>query len=195
LQREREWGRVSMRCSEHRDEMSSEGRRWATPGHIVMSHTSLEHQGFLVLLCFLLFIKTSMWYLSASATLGYDLGRYFTARKVTRKNSHVTLHTWKIGLANARYLGVYYAASAGVHLYAACKFQQNLCCIWSHLDVLRTCVTWLCVLGWLISFLLNSFRLCAQSISCSLSLTLFPFASAFRPQMGIVGQGDCCTSL
>lgn len=42
--------------------------------------------GFLVLLCFLLFIKTSMHCLTASVSLGYDLGRYFTARKVTRKN-------------------------------------------------------------------------------------------------------------
>ena len=33
-------------------------------------------------------------------------------------------------------------------------------------------MTRLCVLGWLISFLLNSFLLCAQSISCSPSLTL-----------------------
>ena len=43
--------------------------------------------GFLVLLCFLLFIKTSMHCLTASVSLGYDLGRYFMARKVTRKMS------------------------------------------------------------------------------------------------------------
>lgn len=143
--------------------------------------------GFLVLLCLLLFIKTSMQYLAASVTLGYDLGRYFMAKKVTRKKSHVTLHIWKIGLANARFLGVYYAARAGIPLYAACKFQQNLCCIWSLLDVLRTCVTRLCVLGWLISFLLNSFLLCAQSISCSLSLTL-SLSLCKRPQ---APDGSC----
>ena len=34
-----------MRCSEYGEEMSSGGRRGATPGHIVMSHTRSEHKG------------------------------------------------------------------------------------------------------------------------------------------------------
>ena len=109
--------------------------------------------------------------------------------------SHCSIR--KIGLADTRFLGDHYAARAGVHLDAACKFQQNVWCIWSHCYVLRACVTCLCVLGWLLSFLWTHFFSVlrashAHSPSLSLSLSLCKRLQALD---GDCGWGDSYASL
>lgn len=92
---------------------------------------------------------------------------------------------WKIGLAIARFLGLYDAASAGVHLYTACKFQQNMYYIWS--ISVQLCVTWL-YSRWLIFPPWEYFFLCSRTSHTPPS-SLFPCQRLQAPNGGVVG-GD-----
>ena len=101
--------------------------------------------GFLVLLCFLLFIKTSMHCLTASVSLGYDLGRYFMARKVTRKMScHIAY--LKNRSCNCKISGSLWCCqcccSFVCSMYISTKLMLYLKSPWCSEDVWHDSVSW-----------------------------------------------------